>query len=63
MPGAGGSRRNIILIETLSTNADKPAPPAPQLAEFYALLEGEYGFRKEVADTTYRFESKERPWI
>lgn len=49
----------IILIETLSTNADKPAPPSDQLAEFYALLEGEYGFRKEIADTAYRFESRE----
>lgn len=49
----------IILIETLSTNADKPAPPSDQLAEFYTLLETEYGFRREVADTAYRFVSIE----
>mgnify|MGYP006291498827 FL=1 len=49
----------MILIETLGTNADAPAPPLPELAEFYRLLETRYGFEKSVIRTDYRFDSVE----
>ena len=48
-----------IIIETLSTNAKSPAPPADGLAEFYSLLENRYNFTRHEVSTDYRFESIE----
>ena len=48
----------IILIETLGTNTDQPAPPLPELAEFYRALEQEHGFVCDVLRTDYRFQSR-----
>lgn len=46
---------SIVVIETLGTLSGMPAPPGPVLGEFYALLEGPFGYRKTVLDTSYRF--------
>ncbi len=45
----------IILIETLGSNTDRPAPPGDRLARVYGLLEVEHGFRREVIRTDYEF--------
>lgn len=57
------ARRNLaaggtaILIETMGTNLDAPAPPHPRLAEFYGHLRTERRFRQEIVRTDYRFAS------
>ncbi|GAB4479520.1 MAG: hypothetical protein Kow00124_25270 [Anaerolineae bacterium] len=48
-----------VLIETLGTGVETPHPPTPELAAFYAYLEGERGFRHRWVRTDYRFESVE----
>jgi SAM-dependent methyltransferase len=50
---------SIAVIETLGTLADKPAAPGPALGEFYDLLEGPFGYRRTVLDTSYRFGDRE----
>lgn len=47
----------LVIFETLTTGALTPAPPTPQLAEYYAWLEGEQGFRRETLRTDYQFAS------
>ncbi len=47
----------LIIMETLSTGSLTPAPPTPGLAEFYAWLEGEWGFTRETIATDYQFAS------
>jgi len=49
----------IIIIETLGTHVEKPAPPSDALMKFYQLLEKTYAFKKEVVSTDYRFQSVE----
>ncbi len=45
----------LMVIETLGTGTDVPAPPTAELAEYYAWLEGEWGMRRETVRTDYRF--------
>lgn len=47
----------LIIMETLSTGSLRPAPPTAGLAEFYAWLEGEWGFTRETIATDYQFAS------
>jgi len=49
----------IVLIESLGTNVDVPAPPDDKLATLYERLEVRHGFAKAVIRTDYRFESNE----
>ena len=45
----------VIIIETLGTGSLTPAPPAPHLADYYAWLEGEWGFERRTISTDYEF--------
>jgi ubiquinone/menaquinone biosynthesis C-methylase UbiE len=53
-PGA-----TIIVLETLTTGGLRPAPPSPELAEYYGWLEDEWGFNRQVISTDYVFASAE----
>lgn len=46
-----------VLLETMGTGSESPAPPAPGLAEFYAWLEQEHGFLYQWIRTDYEFAS------
>lgn len=46
-----------IILETLGTGNETPAPPNEGLAQFYAMLEDEYGFTRTALRTDYQFES------
>ena len=46
-----------ILIETLGTGQEAPAPPHPRLGEFYELLRTRRLLRQEIVRTDYRFPS------
>lgn len=46
-----------ILMETMGTGSETPAPPNEALAVFYAWLEREHGFAATSIRTDYRFES------
>lgn len=46
-----------ILLETLGTGNETPAPPNDHLAALYAYFEDDYGFVRETLRTDYRFES------
>jgi ubiquinone/menaquinone biosynthesis C-methylase UbiE len=46
-----------IILETLGTGNETPAPPNEGLAQFYQMLENEYGFRLTALRTDYQFES------
>jgi ubiquinone/menaquinone biosynthesis C-methylase UbiE len=50
----------LILIETLGTGNEEPAPPSPELAEYYDWLEREKKFARRAIRTDYAFESVER---
>jgi len=45
----------LIVIETLGTGEERPRPPSPALAEYYAWLEGEQGMERLAIRTDYRF--------
>ena len=47
----------IIIVETLGTGCAEPAPPADWLADYYAVLENDLGFRSTWARTDYQFAS------
>jgi ubiquinone/menaquinone biosynthesis C-methylase UbiE len=49
----------IIIMETLTTGAEKPAPPTQGLADFYAWLENQHGFVRSVIQTDYLFKNVE----
>lgn len=49
---AGGTQ---IIIETLGTGFDQPAPPNEALAAYYAHLETQHGFRRVTLRTDYLF--------
>ena len=49
----------VVIIETLTTGSLIPAPPTEELAEYYAWLEGEWGFRRQAIQTDYQFASVE----
>jgi ubiquinone/menaquinone biosynthesis C-methylase UbiE len=46
----------LVVIETLGTGSETPAPPSPELAEYYAWLEAQ-GFARAAIRTDYRFAS------
>jgi ubiquinone/menaquinone biosynthesis C-methylase UbiE len=46
----------VLLIETLGTGSEEPAPPTPGLAEYYGWLEAQ-GFVRESIRTDYLFDS------
>lgn len=50
----------IIIIETLGTNVDEPAPTSEALSVFFRILEEEYNFIKETIRTDYKFESTKK---
>ncbi|NPV84961.1 MAG: class I SAM-dependent methyltransferase [Anaerolineae bacterium] len=45
----------LVILETMTTGSLFPAPPTPELARYYAFLEGEWGFEREVIQTDYQF--------
>jgi ubiquinone/menaquinone biosynthesis C-methylase UbiE len=45
----------LIVIETLGTGREDPAPPSPELAEYFAWLEAEHGLRRAAIRTDYLF--------
>jgi len=45
----------MILIETLGTGRETPAPPSMELEEYYRWLEGEQGMRRTSVRTDYLF--------
>jgi ubiquinone/menaquinone biosynthesis C-methylase UbiE len=47
----------LIILETLSTGSLAPAPPTPELAEYYDWLERDWGFRRDTIATDYHFAS------
>mgnify|MGYP006294631853 CR=1 FL=1 len=47
----------LVLIETLGTGHTTPCPPSAGLAEFYRLLEQEWGWTATWVRTDYCFES------
>jgi ubiquinone/menaquinone biosynthesis C-methylase UbiE len=49
----------LIILETLTTGSLAPAPPTHGLAEYYAWLEGEWGFRRRAIQTDYQFANVE----
>ncbi len=46
-----------IILETLGTGSETPAPPNEGLAAFYKMLVEEYGFSLTTLRTDYRFQS------
>jgi ubiquinone/menaquinone biosynthesis C-methylase UbiE len=49
----------LVVIETLGTGEERPRPPSPELAEYYAWLEGEQGMERLAIRTDYRFSDAE----
>ena len=49
----------IIIMETMSTGATQPAPPAPWLADLYQWFEHTWNFQHKVISTDYLFSSIE----
>lgn len=49
----------MLIFETLTTGSTTPAPPNDPLAEYYAWLEGNWGFSRHVLSTDYEFENVE----
>ncbi|MEP6986005.1 MAG: class I SAM-dependent methyltransferase [Chloroflexota bacterium] len=47
----------IIMLETMGTGRETPFPPTPGLADFYAWLEGDRGFKSTTIRTDYKFMS------
>ncbi len=46
-----------IILETLTTGSETPAPPTAGLAAYYRWLETERGFSRKAVRTDFRFES------
>jgi ubiquinone/menaquinone biosynthesis C-methylase UbiE len=49
----------LIVVETLGTGSEQPAPPSAELAEYYAWLEAGQGMSRMVFRTDYRFSDPE----
>jgi ubiquinone/menaquinone biosynthesis C-methylase UbiE len=47
-----------VIVETLGTGRELPAPPNDRLAQYYTMLEQEYGFQRAWIRTDYRFRSQ-----
>lgn len=50
----------LIIIETLGTGREEPAPPNPALAEYYAWMEADQGLIRRALRTDYAFPDVER---
>jgi ubiquinone/menaquinone biosynthesis C-methylase UbiE len=50
---------HVLILETLTTGAERPAPPNAALAAYYAWLEQAWGFRAQVLATDYAFNDVE----
>jgi ubiquinone/menaquinone biosynthesis C-methylase UbiE len=50
----------LIIMETMGTGSEAAGPPNAALAEYYAWLESEHGFARQVIATDYDFGSVER---
>ena len=48
---------SLILMETMGTGTDKPAPPHAGLAAYYRWLETDLGFHHTTITTDYQFNS------
>jgi SAM-dependent methyltransferase len=59
MTAAARPGGTVALVETLGTGSESPRPPSPELAEYYAWLEGDLGFERTSLRTDYVFESPE----
>ena len=55
MARAAAPGGHLIILETLGTGVDSPAPPTPALANYYALLEEQHNFRPQTISTDYQF--------
>ncbi len=49
----------LVIMETLTTGAETPAPPTAGLAEYYGWLEQQWGFGRQIIRTDYVFASVE----
>jgi hypothetical protein len=49
------SKGILVVIETMGTNVDEPAPPTEGLSQFYDLLVSKHGMQQQVIRTEYRF--------
>ncbi|MFQ5399547.1 MAG: class I SAM-dependent methyltransferase [Anaerolineae bacterium] len=49
----------VVILETLGTGCEQPAPPMPGLAAYYRWLENTHGFRSTWIRTDYRFRSED----
>lgn len=47
----------LVIMETMTTGGLTPAPPTAGLAEYYAWLEDEWGYARQVIRTDYAFAS------
>ena len=47
----------IIFFETLGTGSVLPTPPTPELEQYYAYLEDDWGFMRRELSTDYQFDS------
>jgi ubiquinone/menaquinone biosynthesis C-methylase UbiE len=45
----------LIIMETMGTGVLQPGAPSPTLAKYYAWLENEHSFRRQVIATDYDF--------
>jgi ubiquinone/menaquinone biosynthesis C-methylase UbiE len=50
----------LVIVETMTTAGSAPAPPHEALAEYYAWIEEDWGFTKEIISTDYQFKSLEQ---
>lgn len=50
----------LIILETLTTGATEPAPPTPELAEYYAWLEEHWSYTRLEVQTDYQFDNVEQ---
>ncbi len=49
----------LVVIETMSTGAETPAPPTPALGAYYSRLENRFDFQGQVIATDYIFPDSE----
>lgn len=47
----------VVILETLGTGRETPAPPTDELAAYYRWLEDQHGFHRTWLRTDYRFAS------
>lgn len=57
--GAGMPGGTLLIMETLTTGSLTPAPPTDGLAQYYAWLERDWGFTRQIIRTDYAFANVE----